>query len=481
MTVLMQHIQSYAATSNRASPVVFSMLLRIFNTSILTTHRSKYVQFLILYICGIEDKNFKSIESNNSPQFHVNENRIYRQFAAQLINNLLSASHTNIARQSSVCYLASFIARASYVDPCTICECIAALLRWGDTYTDSYYNSSMDKDLQVGNSKAGVDHQIWKRKLEAHFNFYNVCQAAFYIMCFRGKEAMSFYKKIADSQNDEEQYVDLLSVDIGLERWEKLCSHKQLQPLKFCLESVRREFLHIAKFFNLLPKSFIDATLEEDEKIANAVAERQARMKRTLNRTPSLKRSIMTPAMQEKQRLRNVELKKKGGKIGGGVGGLGKGSNPLDSFFPFDPCLLRLSHGFIDPFYVDWEGGIRLEEEEDEEEIEDHADADDISTDSDSSSSTSSSSSSDFEMDSKVHHMLDANDFEPMSFTSAGSGMEVEIIEYETGDSFDDNPKRLMTKSHVSFSHQQTQNQLWVNETEKLKRSRAQSIGSGSW
>lgn len=36
------------------------------------------------------------------------------------------------------------------------------------------------------------------------------------------------------------------------------------------------------------------------------------------------------------------------------AGGLGRGSNPLDSFFPFDPYLLRRSHVYIDQMYNTW-------------------------------------------------------------------------------------------------------------------------------
>lgn len=36
------------------------------------------------------------------------------------------------------------------------------------------------------------------------------------------------------------------------------------------------------------------------------------------------------------------------------AGGLGRGSNPLDSFFPFDPYLLRRSHAYVDTIYNTW-------------------------------------------------------------------------------------------------------------------------------
>jgi RNA polymerase I-specific transcription initiation factor RRN3 len=55
---------------------------------------------------------------------------------------------------------------------------------------------------------------------------------------------------------------------------------------------------------------------------------------------------ISTAATQEKKRL------------DGGVGGLGKGSNPLDSYFPFDPYLLQESYPFVHPYYRNWEDCI---------------------------------------------------------------------------------------------------------------------------
>ena len=46
---------------------------------------------------------------------------------------------------------------------------------------------------------------------------------------------------------------------------------------------------------------------------------------------------------------------------------MGQGSNPLDSFFPFDPFLLRRSHRFIDNMYRNWEGNSVVDTVDDEE------------------------------------------------------------------------------------------------------------------
>ena len=53
-----------------------------------------------------------------------------------------------------------------------------------------------------------------------------------------------------------------------------------------------------------------------------------------------------------------------------GVGGLGHGKNPLESFFPFDPYLLRRSYAYIGEIYSEWSG------REDKEPSDDDGDVD---------------------------------------------------------------------------------------------------------
>ena len=87
--------------------------------------------------------------------------------------------------------------------------------------------------------------------------------------------------------------------------------------------------------------------------------------------TPKRRRStiISTAATQEKKRL------------DGGVGGLGRGSNPLNSFFPFDPYLLQKSYTHVHTYYRNWEDCIltmeddKAEENHEEEAVEYNEDA----------------------------------------------------------------------------------------------------------
>ena len=163
-----------------------------------------------------------------------------------------------------------------------------------------------------------------RQQCALHGLFYTSCQSAFYIMCFRGVDVVKYM-----GSHD-------MDYDLNSERWSQLCSHS-LNPLKYCLESVRLEFVRISGLFE--PCWIEQETLS---KLTNSMKETQTRRKRV-----SL---ISTAATLEKERIR------------GGVGGLGRGTNPLDSFFPFDPYLLMRSHDLIEAFYRHWDGGATADD-----------------------------------------------------------------------------------------------------------------------
>ena len=63
----------------------------------------------------------------------------------------------------------------------------------------------------------------------------------------------------------------------------------------------------------------------------------------------------------------------------GPAAALSAGNNPLDSFFPFDPYILKRSRGYVDEIYVEFRqvddlGGSDDEMEHDEEDDEDDED-----------------------------------------------------------------------------------------------------------
>ena len=390
MNVLCQRIQNLTSFSSDSVSEALAAVVNarrlyrhldeIFDKKVRLTHRSKFVPFLLFVLFGREhdalnavgrlttnQKNGQSITLQNSnlqdeKNTEVNDivaasisqtDFLYRDFCAKLIElfyNPVDAGE--LPSQTVVCCLASLVSRATYVCSETVCETVAAILQWVETYIDAHTEAQGTMAL-VRRQSSGLGNTLNQRDI--HALFYTACQSAFYIMCFRGAEALHYYQAAWRHKDDpESRYASPESVNLGAKRWKAICKHP-LQPLKYCLESVRVEFLHMAEDLNLFvdDSDCNDSHSQQDETkqfiqslwSANDQGKSTGQNKLV---TPKRKRSsiISTAATQEKKRL------------DGGVGGLGKGSNPLDSYFPFDPYLLKSSYKHVHPFYRNWEDCI---------------------------------------------------------------------------------------------------------------------------
>ena len=309
---------------------VYYELLPIFESTILTTHKSKFVQFCMLLPCGHEMKTKHNKNNHRVEDDSLNE-PLYREFVSKLLQTIVDPYRSTSTRSISACYLASFVSRASFVGVDTVCESISALVSYAEAYVDSLHLHAI----------RATDARL---QSDQHSLFYTVCQAAFYIMCFRGNEAVEYFRQAAlhkrvteqatnINETSELEYPDLESINLDSKRWSSLCDHP-LRPLRFCLESVRSEFLHMAHFYSLIDEMVLKKLVVDAKRLSTGKVNKKAAS------------SISTAATLECRRQT------------GGIGGLGRGSNPLKSFFPFDPLLLRNSHKFIEPLYRDWQGPV---------------------------------------------------------------------------------------------------------------------------
>jgi RNA polymerase I-specific transcription initiation factor RRN3 len=427
MLLLFQHIEERISKDPESASAIFQMILPVFENAILTTYRSKYVQFILLYVCGFSDTE-----------------ELYREFAGKLIEQVVDPYRATATRQSAACYLASFVSRASYVCSETACEAVAALLRWAETY------------VQVV-QRNGTESSDLRSPCELHSLFFTICQAAFYIMCFRGAETVSYHREALEYFStpkedldpiEECPYPGLDHIDIGTSRWEHLCGHR-LQPLRYCLESVREEFINVAEVFELV----------QPELLARLETEAQ---KQSTGSKPARPRGkpINTPATLAIQRRK------------GGVGGLGRGSNPLDSFFPFDPYLLRRSHEYIDPLYQHWEGSIEKQDVDDDredeiapqEEMGSNMDASETEEEVDDDDEEDDSSSVEPEQEHMTASVGSSSFLQNMSYNSETTSLSSSI-------------QHGVSPSPAEY--RQAQQEAWSNA---LKRPRAPSIAeNGSW
>ncbi|XP_006105277.1 RNA polymerase I-specific transcription initiation factor RRN3 isoform X1 [Myotis lucifugus] len=130
-----------------------------------------------------------------------------------------------------------------------------------------------------------------------HGPFYSACQAVFYTCVFRHKQLLS--------GNLKEGLMYLQSLN-----FERIVM-SQLNPLKICLPSVVNFFAAITSKYQLV--------------FCYTIIERNNRQMLPVIRSTAGGDSVQTC------------------------------TNPLDTFFPFDPCVLKRSKKFIDPIYQIWE------------------------------------------------------------------------------------------------------------------------------
>lgn len=410
---------------------VYYEVIPVFESTIITTHKSKFVQYLLFFLCGLDTERIEESPSASLvPTNDHDHSVLHRDFASKLLELVVDPYRATLTRQSAACYLASFVSRASYVEAETICETVSALLRWAEAYMDSLATTS----IRAADAR---------EQGELHALFYTVCQAAFYIMCFRGSDAVKFYqealthfnKRESTREEDEILVPDPSDIDLGTSRWTHICNH-DLQPLRFCLESVRSEFLHVSHFYNLIDEQILDKLVVDAKRMSTGRVNKKAAS------------TITTAATLEKQRRK------------GGVGGLGRGANPLKSFFPFDPLLLRRSHDFVEPFYKHWQGPV---EEEDILVIDEAPDDENdpiFAMDEDDVDDTDEDEDDD-----------DEEDDHPVVVSDQDTKDDI-----DSDDEDDDDEEDASTQTPLQKKEQQKK--AW---SATMKRPRSQSMENGSW
>lgn len=157
-------------------------------------------------------------------------------------------------------------------------------------------------DLLVNWLHAYIDNQDSGTRafcdVAIHGPFYSACQAVFYTFVFRHKQLLS------GNLREGLRYIQSLN-------FERIVM-SQLNPLKICLPSVVNFFAAITSKYQIV--------------FCYTIIERNNRQMLPVIRNTAGGDSVQTC------------------------------TNPLDSFFPFDPCVLKRSRKFIDPIYQVWEG-----------------------------------------------------------------------------------------------------------------------------
>ncbi|CAM9191926.1 unnamed protein product [Chrysoparadoxa australica] len=344
MLVLFQYIDNKIAKGRDEEHVLFDILLGIFEESILMTHGSKYVQFALFYLTG---------RASASAELST-------RFVERLLEIAFDSERPRVVRQSSIAYIASFLARSSFVDHSLLLLAMTRLLEWIKAYMDYVEalcstststaasassegmrgrqpsehesdvvlapQSQLPKTVMASPHQASASLLSQSEHGSSHTFFYACCQSAFYVLCFHGMTLLC--------QGNEQTAV-----------WERLL-RSPLNPLKNCLDTVRREFARLCCV--VMASDLPPDLLQMVQRISRE------------NGTSQPKGIAVGHAVGATSGMSTSR-----------AGGLGKGtSNPLDSFFPFDPYLLRRSHMHVASIYNHWKGVMEVRDADAEEKSE---------------------------------------------------------------------------------------------------------------
>lgn len=319
MVIMFAHIEQIVGASGldggaselnvQKAASVFKFLLKVFEHSILNTHRSKYPQFLLFYVCRMDP-----------------------QFQDVLISQLLAASLDPqvppVTRHSCGAYLASLLARAKYISVAYIQKALYHLLKWMHDQMDIYDATTSQPKAAAGEGGSDDEEgdgtsgsleaeaaELEEKDNRGNFQesiFISTLQTVCYMLCFRGLE-------IAQAPNG----YDFLRT-LGWERL--LITSTSYCPLAFCQQTVATEFLNFVETFDLISEDCIDRV---DQAISStgkgAFKTKTKTMERSTAPTSANSSSILLGQRQ-----------------------------PLETFFPFDPYLLRRSFKYIGPLYLYW-------------------------------------------------------------------------------------------------------------------------------
>ncbi|XP_001602153.1 RNA polymerase I-specific transcription initiation factor RRN3 [Nasonia vitripennis] len=179
--------------------IIYNDLLYTFERIILTTHASHHVQFIMFYLCS----------------FKLTVAETFIRWLWQKVSNPNVAP---IIRQSAVSYIASLLARATYITVGLLQSVLLEMSTWIHSYI-----SSQDS-LECANSDVRV-----------HTVFYSVCQAMFYLLAFRHKDIIDGKKHLLFLQG-----LNLTKI--------VTC---RLNPLKVCQPAVVQNFAAVTRNYQL--------------------------------------------------------------------------------------------------------------------------------------------------------------------------------------------------------------------------------------
>jgi RNA polymerase I-specific transcription initiation factor RRN3 len=350
----------------------FTDLMNIFTKMLLPTFKSRHVQFVLFWFASL-DQDFGDLFLGL-----LLSKAIYST-PREEEDRIASEEVPMIMRVASASYVASLVSRAKYInkrDARTVMLNLCAFLEAHlDAYGSGWLASSSHMQRMDDSTVVGP-----------HSLFYAVCQACFYIFCFRWRDLqLKDDEEQDDAETGEELDADeVLGAQSGMQRsrWcdgleaVKRAIMSNLNPLANCSPAVAEQFAGVAQLtgflycWSLIEKNSRNAG-GSPAKTANSNGSHKRADTITSNTTDPTASPIKEPGQKQAIQANTVATRKE-----------------LDSFFPFDPYRLRASTKWVEPLYREWsdvapEG--MLDDDDDDEDDDEEEEEEEESSDSSSS------------------------------------------------------------------------------------------------
>lgn len=330
MEMTMEHLERRVVSGQL--PATWDTTLGAFERTILHTHRSKFVQFLVFYL------------ARYAPE----------QCCASLVGLLLARITDRlqppITRSAAAAYAGSFLARAGFIPEPLVVEALQRLADWCVRYT-------REEDRRGGlppiPSSAALTSLAAVDARDRHAAFFAACQALLYALCYHMEPLLKQKARSAGTQG----FLQALSGSAGGNRGGNSNgitngggnhlntsgvpsnqANTKSEVLKACAEGIEHLFAEV------MPR-LLTHSLDPLSSCARSVVLEFGRQAGTLG-YPDLYQIVS-----------EWELRHTAAAAAAVVNH--RSARPLEVFFPYDPYLLRRSavHLDLSKSYVKWRKG----------------------------------------------------------------------------------------------------------------------------
>lgn len=295
-TLFKFHAPYFADPDSDTATTQCKVLLSQFTNILLQMRKSRHTQFLLFHFAQRSEKlTCQFIETCEKAAFK---------------------SAPSVLGDYAVSYLASFLARGAHIQPYLVQGVFRRLLQTLERRRVAYETNCQGPNI------------------EKYYSYYSLCQATFYIFCFRWKDLVVSAPEHIDVEDPLSYIGQDLDWGENTRRILKNNTHSKLNPLKVCSPGIVEEFAKLAHKLGLI---YIYPVLEINKRV------RLSQFIKSSYSSGGRLRDIGTESVRDDHALQ------------------------LDPFFPFDPYQLPNSKQWLEGDYLSWSPirGLNADEEDD--------------------------------------------------------------------------------------------------------------------